>query len=106
MEKGHLIAAGNVEDIMRQSMGIAPLHIEVVKNEDVAVKVLKESPLVEKVSIRDNMIVTTFTGDDLEIANLVKRLTDLDVGICKIFREKGNLESVFLEITGNEGGAK
>ena len=106
MEKGHLIAAGNVEDIMRQSMGIAPLHIEVVKNEDVAVKVLKESPLVEKVSIRDNMIVTTFTGDDLEIANLVKRLIDLDVGICKIFREKGNLESVFLEITGNEGGAK
>lgn len=106
MEKGNLIMSGNVEEIMQRSKGIAPLHIEVVKNEETAVRMLKECPAAEKVSIRDNNIVVTFDGDDLAVADLVRQLVEQEVGICKVFREKGNLESVFLEITEHiqEGG--
>lgn len=106
MEKGNLIMFGNVEDIMMKSKGIAPLHIEVVKNEETAIRMLKECPEAQKVSIRDNMIVVEYEGDDLAVADLVKKLVEQDVGICKIFREQGNLESIFLEITGKaqEGG--
>ena len=68
---------------------------------------LKECPEAQKVSIRDNMIVVEYDGDDLAVADLIKRLVEQDVGICKIFREQGNLESIFLQITGNvqEGGS-
>lgn len=106
MEKGNLIMSGNVDDIMAKSRGAAPLHIEVVKNEEAAIRMLKECPEAQKVSIRDNMIVVEYEGDDLAVADLIKRLVEQDVGICKIFREQGNLESIFLEITGNaqEGG--
>ena len=104
MEKGKLLMSGNVEDIMQRSKGIAPLHIEVVKNEETAVRMLKECPAVEKVSIRDNNIVISFDGDDLAVAGLVKQLVEQDVGVCKVFREKGNLESVFLEITNDQQG--
>lgn len=108
MEKGKLIMAGNVEEIMMKSKGVTPLHIEVVKNEETAVRMLKEWPEAKKVSIKDNMIVVEFDGDDLAVAELVCRLVENEVGICRVFREQGNLENLFLEITNNqqEGGSE
>lgn len=99
MEKGNLIMSGNVEEITQRSKGMAPLHIEVVNNEETVVRMLKECPEAEKVSIRDNNIVVSFNGDDMAVADLVRQLVEHGVGICKVFREQGNLESVFLEIT-------
>ena len=105
MEHGNLIMYGKVDEIMAKSRGVTPLHIEVVNNEETAIRILKESPAVEKVSIRDNMLVVDFNGDDLGIAALVKQLVEQGVGICKLFREQGNLESLFLEITKQEENA-
>ena len=108
MEKGQFVVCGNVEEIMAKSRGISPLHIEVVKNEDVAICLLKECPQAKKVSIRDNMIVVEFDGDDLAVAQLVKHLAEHEVGICRLYREQGDLESIFLEVTGDaeKGGAE
>ncbi len=102
MEHGNLIMHGKVDEIMAKSRGITPLHIEVVNNEETAIRILKESPSVEKVSIRDNMLVVDFNGDDLGIAALAKMLMENEVGICRLYREQGNLESLFLEITKQE----
>ncbi len=99
MEKGQFVVSGSVDEIMAKSRGVAPLHIEVVKNEDVAICLLKECPQAKKVSIRDNMIVVEFEGDDLDVAQLVKHLAEHEVGICRLYREQGDLESIFLEVT-------
>ncbi len=106
MEKGNLIMSGNVDEIMMKSKGITPLRIEVVKNEEIAIRMLKEWPAVQKVSIRDNMISAEFDGDDMAVADMVRQLINHEVDICRIYREPGNLENLFLEITNNskEGG--
>ena len=40
-----------------------------------------------------------YTGDDMDTAKLLKRLTDQDIPVESFFKEKGNLESLFLELT-------
>ncbi|MBQ8148327.1 MAG: ABC transporter ATP-binding protein [Lachnospiraceae bacterium] len=103
MEKGNLVASGKVEEITRQSRHSNPLTIHILENKELAIQLLKQTPLVEKISIRDDAIIIAFSGDDTEMAQLLSSLIMNGVKISNYHREEGNLETLFLEIT---GGAK
>lgn len=103
MEKGNLVASGKVEEITRQSRHSNPLTIHILENKELAIQLLKQTPLVEKISIRDDAIIIAFSGDDTEMAQLLSNLIMNGVKISNYHREEGNLETLFLEIT---GGAK
>ncbi len=100
MEKGNLVASGKVEEITRRSRRSNPLTIEVLDNKELAIQILKQTPLVEKISIREDAIIIAFSGDDEEMAQLLTSLIMNGVRISNFHREPGNLETLFLEITG------
>ncbi len=100
MEKGNLVASGKVEEITRRSRRSNPLTIEVLDNKELAIQILKQMPLVEKISIREDAIIIAFSGDDEEMAQLLTSLIMNGVRISNFHREPGNLETLFLEITG------
>ena len=102
MEKGNLISSGKVEEITKQSRHANPLTIQVLGNKDPAIQILRQTPLVEKISIRDNEIIIAFTGEDEEMAALLTSLVSGGVQIYNFHREEGNLETLFMEITGGE----
>lgn len=102
MEKGNLIANGKVEDITRRSRQSNPLTIRILENKDSAIRILRQTPLVEKLSIRDNEIIIAFSGEEADMAQLLSSLISNGVKVSGFHREEGNLETLFLEITGGE----
>lgn len=104
MEKGHLIVNGKVEDIVNKSNMSKPILIEIIGEQDSAINILREQPLVQKVSIREKDISISFLGDEVEASELLKQLVISDVKVGKFYREKGDLESIFLELTSNKKG--
>ena len=111
MEHGRLVTSGKVDEIIDASQGNQPIHMKVVYAEteepldQYVAMVLKEQPFVEKVSFTDDEVLIHFRGDDLEAARLLNKLFDHHIMVSHYYREKENLESLFLEITGGEENA-
>ena len=111
MEHGRLVTSGKVDDIIDASQGNQPIHMKVVYAEteeplnQYVATILKEQPFVEKVSFTDDEVLIHFRGDDLEAARLLNKLFDHHIMVSHYYREKENLESLFLEITGGEENA-
>ena len=108
MERGKLIASGKVEEIMQKSRGIQPIKMRAFapdyENAEEAHNyismVLKEQPLVNKVNFTEDEILVSFEGDEKEAAQLLKTLCERNILVSNFYREKEDLESLFLEITG------
>lgn len=103
MEKGNLITNGSVDEITKTSRHSNPLRIQIMENKDIAIQLLKQTPLVEKISIHDDAVIIAFGGDEAEMAQLLNNLIISGVRVSSFHREEGNLETLFMEIT---GGAK
>ena len=106
MERGRLIACGKVDEIMQKSKGSQPIHMRVILPDNLEESrtflstVLKEQPNVEKVTYTEDEVLVAFSGDDVESAALLKTLVERDIVVSHFYREKEDLESLFLEITG------
>lgn len=104
MNRGQLITAGHIEDIMRQLSGGNRIHIQVVSNMEAAVRVLKEQAGVTVESVRENEIIISGGGTDEEIGALIAQLIYNQVVLSGFHKEEGNLETLFMQLTG--GGAQ
>ena len=93
---------GNMEEILSRINTSNPLIISVFGGRETAMTILKSHPLVETITIREEDIVVGFTGDKQDEANLLVQLVDADVLVYGFVRERGNLESVFMQITDHE----
>lgn len=103
MQKGKLIMHGTVEDIQLKAMHAKPLHVRVLDKQEEAVQILKEDPHTRRVSVREDYLVADYTGDDMDTARLLRRLMESEILIESYYKEKGNLESLFLELTSGDG---
>lgn len=99
IEHGRMAVTGTVDSIMAGMNRSTPLVVRVVDKMEDAVRLLKENPLVENLSISENEIYVSFSGGEAEEARLLSYLVEGKVGISSFTREKGNLESVFMQIT-------
>lgn len=108
MEHGQLIVSGKVDEIMQKSTGVQPIRIKAEAPDyedeeearDYIVKILKEYPEVTKVNFTEEEILVSFNGDEKEAALMLKTLFDRNILVSQFYREKEDLESLFLEITG------
>ena len=100
MNHGQLITAGRIEDIMQQISGGSRIHIHVASDIEPAVRMLKEQAYVTVESVRENELIITFGGTDEEVCALIGRLIQNQVILTGFHREEGNLESLFMQLTG------
>lgn len=105
VDQGRVVLEGTMDDILTQINVSSPLSISVQGNQETAIRILKSHPDVETITIRQEDIVVNFTGDRQDEIMLLQQLVDADVMVYGFVRERGNLESVFMEITnhGEEG---
>ena len=99
IEHGSMVVKGQVGEIMRKMTTSNPLVMEVVEGQEQAVRILKENPLVENISIRENSISMGFKGERKEEAELLASLIRGNVLISSFVREEGNLEALFMQLT-------
>ena len=104
MNRGQLITAGRIEDIMQQLSGGKRMHIQVASGMESAVRILKEQVGTRIESVRENEIIMVFNGADEEISALIGLMIQNQVVLTGFYREEGSLESLFMQLTG--GGAQ
>ncbi len=104
MNRGQLVTAGRIEDIMQQIAGGKRIDIHIASDMEPAVRLLKEHAGVTVESVRENELVISYGGTDEEICALIGYLIQNQVVISGFHREEGNLESLFMQLTG--GGAQ
>lgn len=101
IEKGKLVYSGEIQDIMRRITGKTILKITMLSGVEKAVKLLREQPLVDEISGEGNTLEVSFSGNDKEMAGLLKLLISHDISVLTFSKEEGNLEEVFMEVTKN-----
>ena len=104
MNRGQLIMAGRIEDIMQQVSGGRRLHIQIASGMDTAVRLLMEHAGMSVESVRENEIIITNNGTDEQLSALIGQLIQNQVVLTGFYREEGSLESLFMQLTG--GGAQ
>ncbi len=109
MDRGHLVTAGHVDEVMNRSHGGARIHVKIVDMNDDETGISKdklntmllEQPDVNKVSFTEDEMLLTFSGDEKALAKLLKILVENGIMISGFYKEKEDLETLFLDITGN-----
>ena len=100
MNRGQLITAGRIEDIMQQIAGGKRIHICIGSGMDTAIRLLKEQPGVSVESVRENEVIIVHNGSDEALCAVLGHLIQNQVILTGFYREEGNLESLFMQLTG------
>lgn len=102
IDQGRMMLEGNIDDILSRVNTSNPLVISVFTNQEKALSILKSHPCVQTISLRGQEICVRFSGDGQDEALLLQQLIDGDVLVNGFTREKGSLESVFMQLTEHE----
>ena len=100
MNRGKLVTAGRIEDILQQIAGGKRIHINISSDMEPAVRMLKEQAKVTVESVRENELIITHGGTEEEVCDLIGRMIQNQVLLTGFYREEGNLESLFMQLTG------
>lgn len=102
IEKGKMVIKGSMEEIARQASAASPIVLTVSDNREKALEILKATPEVTNISLDENTIILGFSGEQSEQAALLQHLTREGVPVVSFYRKAGNLEVVFMKVTGEE----
>ncbi|MDE7183471.1 MAG: ABC transporter ATP-binding protein [Lachnospiraceae bacterium] len=100
MNHGQLITAGCMEEILYQLSGGKRFHIQISSGMETAVRMLQEHAGVVLESVMENEVIITNSGTEEEISALIGELIQNKVILRGFYKEEGNLESLFMQLTG------
>lgn len=98
IDRGKMLIKGTVDEIMEQMNLNNPLIVKVQEGRDTAVRILKSSDAVNRLSIEETTITVGFTGDAQEQARLLSEMIRQGVEVMSYTRQSGDLEEVFLKL--------
>ncbi len=102
IEQGRSVFCGSMEQIMTRINSSNPLMVTIFSNKEKALEIFKSHPCVQTITVQGNDIKLGFLGERQDEAFLLRQLIDADVMVSGFMREKGSLESLFMQITGHE----
>lgn len=101
MDHGNLVAAGRIEDVMESVFGSNQLIITLDEGRETAVRIVNEHVGVKVDSVGENEIKLSHTMSKQEIAKMIGRMIENNVVVTGFHRQEGNLETLFMRVTGN-----
>lgn len=102
MNRGNLLTAGPIDEVLHQAKNDNIITIKLISDTENAVRLLKEQANITVNSVRENEIRINSSGSDEDNSRLLKYLLTNDVVITGFQKEQGNLEELFMQITGGE----
>ncbi|MEY8338693.1 ABC transporter ATP-binding protein [Lachnospiraceae bacterium 62-35] len=100
IDKGKILLSGSIQNIMSQVNTSNPLIISIYGGRtERAVALMKSHPYVQTITVKGGDVAVRFSGDDEDETVLLQQLVDADIPVRSFSREKGSLESLFLELT-------
>ena len=99
IERGELIVNADVDEVMKQVRRQTVLNIGVVGDAKPAIKLLEKHPSVEKVEVRDRLLLVTLAPSVTEFADLATLLVQAGVKLSLFKEDELNLETAFMALT-------
>jgi ABC-2 type transport system ATP-binding protein len=105
MNHGNLVKAGRIEDVMESVYGGNRVCICISGELDLAVRLLKEQSEIRVESIGEKQIQIVHSLGEEELAGVIARLIGQGVIVTGFYKQEGNLESLFMQLTGGQENA-
>lgn len=103
IDKGVMQAQGTVLQIMRMLSKKRIMGIKIIEGMESLKKILLENPNVTDVSEGENSVEFSFEGDDKALALLLEETIKNNVSVIGFREKEGNLEEIFMQVTGGNG---
>ena len=102
INQGKLAAQGSVQEIMQKLSQKRMIHVQPLNDVERAIQILKEQPFIRAVVEKTRDVEFEFTGTNDQLSNVLKQLILAEIPILSFKEKEGNLEEVFMQITGGE----
>ena len=100
IDRGHIILQGHVDEILNSARNANPLVITLMGEMDRAVTLLKEQPNITSIRVQNNVLTIGLNGGPELEQQLLKHLILSDIPVRAFERKEGNLEQLFMNLTG------
>ena len=104
MDHGNLVTAGRIEDVMENVFGSNQLIITLDDGRETAVRIANEYAGVKVNSVGEHEIKLSHTMSKAEIAKMIGTMIANDVVVTGFHKQEGDLETLFMRVTNQEGG--
>lgn len=102
IDRGKMVVTGTVNDIMKKLKSIRTVHIKPVDKMDMLKVFLLECPNVKNIVENTEDIEFDFDGDDIELSTMLSEIVKRDIPVISFKEKEGNLEEIFMKVTGDE----
>ena len=103
IEKGELVAHGNVEEIHAGLRGAnVAYEVQLHESRDGAVEAILAVPGVEAVTLEDRCLRFRWQGDEAEVFRVFGALCERKIAFVSVKRQEEDLESMFMKLTRGE----
>lgn len=102
INRGRVVAKGTVNEIMNQFAQKRQILVKYIENGNVLLRLLKEIPDVSEIKEDINELSFSFRGNDGGLAYILRTAIENGVVITNFSEKEGNLEDLFIKLTGNE----
>ncbi len=98
IEKGKLVVAGKIDDILQRLQGATRIEIRVLDGLARLDDLLARHPLVVSHDIYDHTVQVEFSGKPNDIADLHRDIVTAGVRVRSFHEQRENLEDIFMKI--------
>jgi ABC-2 type transport system ATP-binding protein len=105
MNKGQLVMAGQIDEVMTQVFGGNRISVSVEGEIEPAVRILKEQAGIHVESVGEKEILLTHTLDDAAFAQQIAYMIGQGIVVTGFRKQAGNLETLFMQLTGGQENA-
>ena len=102
IDQGSMVMSGRLTDVMKMVTSQNPIIVTLSSTITQAIKLLKEEKNVKSMSIKGNDLLINFEGSRKNEAELLAKMIDAGLPVVSFSREKGSLESIFIQLTGHD----
>ncbi|MBR4207996.1 MAG: ABC transporter ATP-binding protein [Lachnospiraceae bacterium] len=102
MNRGKLVTAGRMEDILSLGINNHHLIIDIKSDMETAIQKVREIPDIGIDSVMEGQIVIACSGEDEQINRIMIELMTGGVLVGGFRKEEQNLETLFMKLTGDD----
>ncbi|HCT65362.1 MAG TPA: ABC transporter ATP-binding protein [Lachnospiraceae bacterium] len=102
IDNGVMRAKGSVLQIMRMLSKKRIISISPLSGMEALLNLLKERPNISNIIENEDNVEISFDGEDSEVANLLTEIVKAEIPVLAFKEKAGDLEEIFMQITGGE----
>ncbi len=99
---GKVATQGTVQEIMRKLTQKRVIHVKFMGDAQPVTKILQQMPMIQNIEEQTTDVQFAFDGTEEQLADVLKQLVVADIPVLSFKEKEGNLEEIFMQVTGGE----